>query len=161
MTLQESFQLSTPGFSSLSQIKSINFSCYYQVFVTCSSLTKNAWHASYTNFLCNIFTLSKGNISSISLWIISRLFVRNLHWWNKSSLNYQNIDLKSYKSLAWLKRRIQWERKNRKRASPVLKEELIGCETSVDVCESNQVTLGAMRGVFTSFFLRLCYRSRL
>ena len=54
----------------------------------------------------------------------------------------------SYKSLAWLKRRIQWERKNRKRSSPVLKEELIarynvGCETSrsVDVCESNQVTL--------------------
>ena len=105
-------------------------------------------HASYTNFLCNIFTLSKGNMSSISLWISSRLFVRNLHWWNKSSLNYQKIDLKSYKSLAWLKRRIQWERKNRKRSSPVLKEELIarynvGCETSrsVDVCESNQVTL--------------------
>ena len=90
-------------------------------------------HASHINFLCNIFTLSKGNISSISLWISSRLFVRNLHWWNKSSLNYQNIDLKSYKSLAWLKRRIQWERKNRKRASPVLKEELIGCETSRSV----------------------------
>ena len=33
----------------------------------------------------------------------------------------------------------------------------VECETSrsVDVCESNQVTLGAMRGVFTSFFLRL------
>ena len=58
--------------------------------------------------------------------------------------------------------------KNRKRSSPVLKEELIarhnvGCETSrsVDVCESNQVTLEAMRGVFTSFFLQLCYKSRL
>ena len=62
-------------------------------------------HASHTNFLCNIFTLSKGNICSISLWISSRLFVRNLHWWNKSSLNYQKIDLKSYKSLAWLKKK--------------------------------------------------------
>ena len=38
----------------------------------------------------------------------------------------------------------------------------VGCVTSrsVGVCESDQVTSGAMRGVFTSFFLLLCYRFR-
>ena len=51
MTLQESLQLSTQGFSSLSQIKSINFSCYYQVFVTCSSLTKNSMQVIQISFV--------------------------------------------------------------------------------------------------------------
>ena len=31
---------------------------------------------------------------------------------------------------------------------------------SVGMCESDQVTSGAMRGVSTSFFPLLCYRSR-
>ena len=144
MTLQESLQLSTQDpVSSLSRMKSTNFFSYHQVFVTCTSLTKKR-HANHKNILCNVFPLSKGNISSISLWLNSRLFVRNLQWWNKLSLDYQIWSWK-LRTVGMIEKEVfSEEKKNRKRLSPVLQEELwarynVGCVTSrsVGVCESD------------------------